>query len=52
VLPQFDYDPPEYTGPSIEEMKGMREKYLNPTCFMFYQKPIMVVDGKMQYLFD
>ncbi|CAM8897616.1 unnamed protein product [Rhodiola kirilowii] len=51
-LPPFDYTPPPYTGPSAAEILQKRKQYLSPSMFYFYDKPINIVDGKMQYLFD
>lgn len=51
-LPPFDYTPPPYTGPSAEEILAKRKEFLSPAMFYFYDKPLNVVDGKMQYLFD
>lgn len=30
----------------------MRRQYLNPVIFHYYRKPIMIVEGKAQWLFD
>ncbi|KAB2067433.1 hypothetical protein ERO13_A09G213628v2 [Gossypium hirsutum] len=51
-LPPFDYSPPPYTGPSAVDILSKRKEYLSPSMFYFYQKPLNVVDGRMQYLFD
>ncbi|XP_011019036.1 PREDICTED: alanine--glyoxylate aminotransferase 2 homolog 3, mitochondrial [Populus euphratica] len=51
-LPPFDYSPPPYTGPSAEEILAKRKEYLSPSLFHLFSKPLNVVDGKMQYLFD
>ncbi|OVA17238.1 Aminotransferase class-III [Macleaya cordata] len=51
-MPHFDYSPPPYTGPSAAEIMHKRKQYLSPSLFCFYKKPLHVVDGKMQYLFD
>ncbi|KAL5550670.1 hypothetical protein UlMin_000846 [Ulmus minor] len=51
-LPPFDYSPLPYTGPSADEILAKRKEYLSPSMFYFYKKPLNVVDGKMQYLFD
>ncbi|XP_059668115.1 alanine--glyoxylate aminotransferase 2 homolog 2, mitochondrial-like [Cornus florida] len=51
-LPPFDYSPPPYTGPSSAEILQKRKDYLSPSMFCFYNKPLNVVDGKRQYLFD
>ncbi|KAA8517692.1 hypothetical protein F0562_015166 [Nyssa sinensis] len=51
-MPHFDYSPPPYSGPSADEILQKRKEYLSPSMFYFYKKPLNVVDGKMQYLFD
>ncbi|KAJ4704300.1 alanine--glyoxylate aminotransferase 2-like 2, mitochondrial-like [Melia azedarach] len=51
-LPPFDYSPPPYAGPSVDEILAKRKNFLSPALFHFYKKPLNVVDGKMQYLFD
>ncbi len=52
VLPAFDFVPDPYTGPSAEEVLRLRQQHLNPGIFYYYQKPLMIVQGRMQYLFD
>ncbi|XP_076922193.1 alanine--glyoxylate aminotransferase 2 homolog 2, mitochondrial-like [Bidens hawaiensis] len=52
TLPQFDYSPPRYTGPTAEEILKKRKEFLSPSMFYFYKKPLNIVHGKMQYLFD
>jgi len=52
ILPHFDYTPPKYTGPSYEQIKAMRVDKVAPASFSFYREPVLIVDGKMQYLFD
>ncbi|KAA3480023.1 alanine--glyoxylate aminotransferase 2-like protein 2, mitochondrial-like [Gossypium australe] len=51
-MPPFDYSPPPYTGPSADEILSKRKEYLSPSMFYFYTKPLNIVDGRMQYLFD
>lgn len=41
-----------YDGPSPEEVLAMRKEHLSPAIFHYYKKPIMIVEGKGQYLFD
>lgn len=41
-----------YEGPSPDEVLALRKEYLNPAIFHYYKKPIMIVEGKGQYLFD
>jgi alanine-glyoxylate transaminase/(R)-3-amino-2-methylpropionate-pyruvate transaminase len=31
---------------------AVRKQYLNPALVLYYEKPIMIVEGHMQYLFD
>ncbi|KAL9675557.1 hypothetical protein QQ045_003759 [Rhodiola kirilowii] len=51
-MPPFDYSPPLYDGPSAEEILRKRKEFLSPSMFHLYDKPLHLVDGKMQYLFD
>ena len=51
-LPPFAYTPKPYTGPSPEEVLAMRKQFLSPAIFHYYKNPIMIVEGKAQYLFD
>lgn len=51
-IPPFDYTPPPYSGPSSAEILAKRKEFLSPSMFYFYSKPVNVVHGKMQYLFD
>ncbi|KAL3613429.1 Alanine--glyoxylate aminotransferase 2, mitochondrial [Castilleja foliolosa] len=51
-LPAFDYEPKPYNGPLADAVLEKRKKYLGPSLFYFYQKPLNIVEGKMQYLFD
>jgi alanine-glyoxylate transaminase / (R)-3-amino-2-methylpropionate-pyruvate transaminase len=51
-MPAFDYQPRPYTGPSREEVLTARRQYTNPAVFTLYRDPLMIVEGRMQYLFD
>ncbi|KAK9111113.1 hypothetical protein Scep_018632 [Stephania cephalantha] len=51
-LPGFDYEPRPYRGPSAEQILEKRKRFLGPSLFYYYQKPLNIVEGKMQYLFD
>lgn len=51
-LPPFDHDPKPYTGPSADQVFQKRKQFLGPSIFHYYQKPLNIVEGKMQYLFD
>lgn len=51
-MPPFDYQPAPYCGPSRDEVLAMRAAHVNPGVFTVYREPLMIVDGRMQYLFD
>src|SRR4051812_6598945 len=51
-LPPTSHQPQRYTGPSAEQVLALRKQYLNPGLFLYYKKPIMIVEGKMQYVWD
>jgi alanine-glyoxylate transaminase/(R)-3-amino-2-methylpropionate-pyruvate transaminase len=52
VLPHFEYQPKPYAGPSADEVLRLRKQFLNPGIFLYYKSPIMLVEGKMQYVWD
>jgi alanine-glyoxylate transaminase/(R)-3-amino-2-methylpropionate-pyruvate transaminase len=52
ILPPFSHQPAPYVGPSPEEVLAMRREFVNPAIFHYYKKPVMIVEGKAQYLFD
>ena len=51
-LPPFDHKPKKYVGPSADEVLRLRKRFLNPGIFLYYEKPLMLVEGKMQYVWD
>src|ERR1700726_1796319 len=51
-LPPFDHQPKKYSGPSADEVSRLRKEFLNPGIFLYYKKPLMLVEGKMQYVWD
>jgi alanine-glyoxylate transaminase/(R)-3-amino-2-methylpropionate-pyruvate transaminase len=52
TLPPFGHQPKKYTGPSADEVLRLRKEFLNPGIFLYYKKPLMLVEGKMQYVWD
>jgi len=52
TLPPFDHQLQPYTGPSAEEVLALRKQFLSPGLFLYYKKPIMLVEGRMQYVWD
>ncbi|KAL9656380.1 hypothetical protein ABK040_005146 [Willaertia magna] len=51
-LPATTHKPKPYKGPSFEEVEKLRKTYLSPGLLTYYQKPVMLVEGKKQYLWD
>ena len=51
-LPPFPHTPAPYAGPSLDEVLALRKEFLNPGIFLYYKKPIMLVEGRMQYVWD
>ncbi|CAH8334805.1 unnamed protein product [Eruca vesicaria subsp. sativa] len=52
-LPPFEYILPPYTGPSADVILNKRKEFLiSSSISCLYKKPLNIVDGKMQYLFD
>ena len=52
ALPPCSYQPKPYTGPSPEEILALRQAHVNPGIFHYYKKPLTIVEGKGQWLFD
>ncbi|BAF11967.1 alanine--glyoxylate aminotransferase 2 homolog 3, mitochondrial [Oryza sativa Japonica Group] len=51
-MADFNHVPLPYDGPSAAEIARKRAEFLSPSLFHFYSKPLNIVEGKMQYLFD
>ena len=51
-LPPFDHVPQPYSGPSAEEVLKLRKEFINPAIFHYYRNPLMIVEGRGQYLYD
>ena len=51
-LPPCSHQPQKYTGPSATEIAALRRQFMNPAIFLYYKNPIMLVEGKMQYVWD
>ena len=52
ALPPFNHQPQKYSGPSAAEVLAKRKQFMNPGIFLYYKNPIMLVEGKMQYVWD
>jgi alanine-glyoxylate transaminase/(R)-3-amino-2-methylpropionate-pyruvate transaminase len=51
-LPAFSHTPSPYPGPSLAEVHALRKAAVNPALFHYYKEPVMIVEGKGQYLYD
>jgi len=51
-MPAFDHVPLPYDGPTAVEIARKRAEFLSPSLFHFYSKPLNIVEGKKQYLYD
>lgn len=51
-LPPTSHTPAPYAGPSLDAVLAQRKQFLNPGLFLYYKQPIMIVEGKMQYVWD
>ncbi len=51
-LPPTPHQPQPYAGPSLDQVLAQRKQFLNPGLFLYYQQPIIIVEGKMQYVWD
>ena len=51
-LPPTSHTPAPYSGPSAADVLALRQQYLNPGLFLYYQQPLMLVEGHMQYVWD
>lgn len=52
TLPPCSHIPQPYTGPSPDEILALRQAHVNPGIFHYYRKPLTIVEGKGQWLFD
>ena len=51
-LPPFAHSPQPYTGLSAAEVLALRKAHVNPAIFHYYKEPLMIVEGRGQYVFD
>ncbi len=52
TLPPCHHTPAPYTGPTAEEVLALRKAHVNPGIFTYYKKPVMIVEGRGQYLYN
>src|SRR5688572_2594244 len=51
-LPLCEHVPARYEGPGREEVLALRREYLMPGMITYYREPLLLVEGKMQYVWD
>lgn len=51
-LPLCHHTPAAYEGPGRDEVLALRRKYVAPAVFLYYDEPLQIVEGHMQYLWD
>lgn len=51
-LPPTAHQPRPYVGPPAATVLALRREFLNPGLFLYYKTPLMIVEGKMQYVWD
>ena len=51
-LPVSPHNPRPYDGPTRDEVLALRKEYLTPALITMYRDPLMIVEGRMQYVWD
>ncbi len=51
-LPSCDHNPTEYSDLDRNSVLALRREYVAPATFCYYNQPIQIVEGYMQYLWD
>lgn len=52
VLPRSPHTPPSYDGPPRDQVLALRKKYLMPGLLTYYEEPLLIASGHMQYVWD
>ena len=51
-LPITEHQPQKYSGPSAAAVLEQRKQFIHPGVFLYDKAPLMLVEGKMQYVWD
>ncbi|KAK7792660.1 hypothetical protein R5R35_005118 [Gryllus longicercus] len=51
-IPKCSFKAQKYKGPSFEMIRGTLKKKLFPSVTPYYKTPLLIHEGKMQWLFD
>ncbi|MBG88309.1 MAG: aspartate aminotransferase family protein [Verrucomicrobiales bacterium] len=52
TLPKTSHQPKPYTGLPFDEVIRLRHAHLTPALITYHEKPLMLVEGHMQYVYD
>ncbi|XP_071450924.1 alanine--glyoxylate aminotransferase 2, mitochondrial [Hetaerina americana] len=52
IMPPCNHKPKPYAGPNFEKVKKIKQENLVPCLLTYYRKPLLIHEGKMQWLFD
>jgi alanine-glyoxylate transaminase / (R)-3-amino-2-methylpropionate-pyruvate transaminase len=52
TFPSVNHKPAPYNGPAYEKVVGDRKTWMPNFYFHYYEKPLLIVEGHMQYLYD
>jgi alanine-glyoxylate transaminase/(R)-3-amino-2-methylpropionate-pyruvate transaminase len=52
ALPISQHKPRPYDGPTRDEILALRKEYLTPALITMYRDPLVIVEGRMQYVWD
>jgi alanine-glyoxylate transaminase/(R)-3-amino-2-methylpropionate-pyruvate transaminase len=50
--PPSPHQPRPYDGPPKEEVLALRQQYLTPGLITYYRDPLLIAEGRMQYVWD
>jgi alanine-glyoxylate transaminase/(R)-3-amino-2-methylpropionate-pyruvate transaminase len=50
--PATDHVPRPYDGPPKSEVLALRQQYLTPGLVTYYRDPLLIAEGRMQYVWD
>ena len=52
TFPHVNHQPTPYNGPSYDQVFKDRKTWMPNFYFNYYEKPLLIVQGHMQYLYD
>ncbi|XP_055378795.1 alanine--glyoxylate aminotransferase 2, mitochondrial [Condylostylus longicornis] len=52
TIGESNFKPPQYEGPTYEEILHIKKQHLTPNILSYYKKPLLIHSGHMQWLYD